>query len=229
MAKCSVRASRLYKTYRSGGMEVNALEDISFSLDEGDFAAILGPSGSGKSTLMNVLGTIDKPTQGHVFIDGTDTSSMTGSELARFRNRKLGFVFQAFNLVNGITAQKNVELPLMLSNVPRDEREKRARALLTQLGLGHRLSLKPTQLSGGEQQRVAVARALINKPSLILADEPTGNLDTKAGDEVVAILHKISREDKVTVVMVTHNPDITRHCDKVIRIKDGKMERGMTK
>ena len=229
MAKCSVRASRVYKTYRSGGMEVNALEDISFSLDEGDFAAILGPSGSGKSTLMNVLGTIDKPTRGHVFIDGTDTSSMTGSELARFRNRKLGFVFQAFNLVNGITAQKNVELPLMLSNVPRDEREKRARALLTQLGLGHRLSLKPTQLSGGEQQRVAVARALINKPSLILADEPTGNLDTKAGDEVVAILHKISREDKVTVVMVTHNPDITRHCDKVIRIKDGKMERGMTK
>ncbi len=229
MEKCSVRASKVCKTYKSGGIEVRALSDISFSLNEGDFVAILGPSGSGKSTLMNILGTIDKPTSGHVFIDGIDASVMNDAELAKFRNEKLGFVFQAFNLVNGLSALKNVELPLMLSNVSREEREQRAVKLLTRLGLGQRLNLKPTQLSGGEQQRVAVARALINNPTMILADEPTGNLDTKSGDEVINILREIARSGKVTVIMVTHNLEITKHCDKIIRIRDGKMEKGVTK
>ena len=221
----SVRVNNVYKTYKSNDIEVHALEGVSFTLKEGDFAAIVGPSGSGKSTLMNILGTIDKPSSGEVFIDGTATSKMDGDALATFRNRKLGFVFQAFNLINGLDAEKNVELPLMMTDVSEQERRKRADELLVQLGLGHRLKLKPTQLSGGEQQRVAVARALVNKPSLILADEPTGNLDSKAGDAVVKLLRDISKAGNVTIVMVTHNPDTTKFCDKVIHIKDGKVDR----
>lgn len=221
----SVVVKNLSKVYRSGQIEVDALIDVSFYLNRGEFAAIVGPSGSGKSTLMHILGTIDKPTMGEVYIDGVATSEMDGNKLAEFRNKKLGFVFQAYNLVNGIDAEANVELPLMVNPMPNDDRKDRADELLAQLGLSDRLKLKPTQLSGGQQQRVAIARALVNRPSLILADEPTGNLDTKSGDEVIKLFKNISRDSNVTVVMVTHNPDITRYCDRVIHIRDGRIEK----
>jgi putative ABC transport system ATP-binding protein len=213
------------KVYRSGAIEVDALVDVSFFLKRGEFVAIVGPSGSGKSTLMHILGTIDRPTMGEVYIDGVATSEMDGDRLAEFRNKKLGFVFQAFNLVNGLSAEMNVELPLMVSPMPMHERKERADRLLSQLGLSDRLKLKPGQLSGGQQQRVAVARALINSPALLLADEPTGNLDTKSGDEVIKLFKGISRTQNVTTIMVTHNPDITRQCDRVIHIKDGRLEK----
>ncbi len=229
MEDYSLRVSNVSKVYHSGEVEVRALDNVSFTFKKGDFAAIVGPSGSGKSTLMNILGTIDKPSSGEVYIDGLPTSEITGDRLAEFRNKKLGFVFQAFNLINGLDAEKNVELPLMVN--PMDEKRRKAKAerLLTKLGLGARLQLKPTQLSGGEQQRVAIARALVNDPVIVLADEPTGNLDTKSGDEVVSLLRKISREDKVTVVMVTHNLETTKHCDKIIYIRDGKLEKEVVK
>lgn len=225
MANYAVRADNVSKIYKTGDVEVDALKNVSFTLKQGEFAAIVGPSGSGKSTLMHILGTIDKPTQGEVYIDGVPTSKMSGDVLADFRGRKLGFIFQAFNLINGLTTQDNVELPLMVMNVAESERKKRAEAILTHLGLGQRLHLTPNNISGGEQQRVAIARALINNPSLVLADEPTGNLDTKSGDVVLKMLKDICTSRNVTIVMVTHNVDITRHCDKVIHILDGEIEK----
>jgi putative ABC transport system ATP-binding protein len=221
----SVVVKNVSKVYRSGTIEVDALINVSFALKKGEFVAIVGPSGSGKSTLMHILGTIDRPTIGEVYIDGIATSEMDGDKLAEFRNKKLGFVFQAFNLVNGLSAEMNVELPLMVNPMPIHERKERADKLLVQLGLEDRLRLKPTQLSGGQQQRVAVARALVNNPALLLADEPTGNLDTKSGEEVIKLFKGISRSQHVTTVMVTHNPDITKQCDRVIHIKDGRLEK----
>ena len=225
MPDYSVEARKVTKVYKSGSIEVDALTDVSFSLKQGDFAAIVGPSGSGKSTLMNILGTIDRPTKGEIYIDGVPTSKMDGNRLAEFRNRKLGFIFQAFNLINGLDAEKNTELPLMVDPMPESERKRRADALLTKLGLGNRLRLNPTQLSGGEQQRVAIARALVKDPVLILADEPTGDLDSKTSEEVVQLLNSISKSGKVTIVMVTHNLDLTRYCNRVIHIKDGRIEK----
>ena len=225
MSDYSVEARNVTKVYRSGSIEVDALTEVSFSLKKGDFAAIVGPSGSGKSTLMNILGTIDRPTKGEVYIDGVPTSKMDGNRLADFRNKKLGFIFQAFNLINGLDAEKNTELPLMVDPMPESERKRKADALLTRLGLGNRLRLNPTQLSGGEQQRVAIARALVRDPVLILADEPTGDLDSKTSEEVVQLLNDISKNGKVTIIMVTHNLDLTRYCNRIIHIKDGRIEK----
>ncbi|MEM3839228.1 MAG: ABC transporter ATP-binding protein [Candidatus Micrarchaeaceae archaeon] len=225
MTDYSVQVKKVEKLYRAGDITVKALDGISFSLRRGEFAAIVGPSGSGKSTLMNLLGTIDKPTSGEIYIDGIPTSKMNGDQLAQFRNQKLGFIFQAYNLIVGLDAEKNAELPLMINSVPEEERRQRAEKLLSSLGLAARLRQKPIQLSGGEQQRVAIARALINNPALVLADEPTGNLDTKAGDGVIRLLNSISKERKVTIIMVTHNLDIVKHCDRVIHIRDGKIEK----
>lgn len=225
MANYSVRVRDVRKVYRSGNIRVKALDGISFALEKGDFAAIVGPSGSGKSTLMNIIGTIDRPTSGEVYIDGMPTSHMTGDSLSGFRNRKLGFVFQAFNLVNGLDAQKNIELPLMLSPISEEERRNKVRMMLSQLGLSDRAGLKPTQLSGGQQQRVAIARALVNDPTLILADEPTGNLDSRSGRDVIKLLKRISDTGSVTIVIVTHNPDIAKACNKVIHLKDGRIDK----
>lgn len=223
----AVKVSKVFKTFKSGEIEVHASNDVSFELEEGEFAAIVGPSGSGKSTLMNLLGTIDKPTSGEIYIDGIALSEMKGDELAEFRRKKLGFVFQAFNLINGLTAEENVELPLMLGAGTERDRKTKADGLLIHLGLKNRLKMRPTQLSGGEQQRVAIARALVNDPTLILADEPTGNLDSKSGDEVIKLLRSISSsgKGKVTIIMITHDPDLTRYCDKVIHIRDGRIEK----
>jgi len=225
MAKYSVRVTNVSKIYKTGDIEVRALDGISFTLEEGEFAAIVGPSGSGKSTLMNVLGTIDKPTHGEVYINDTPTAKMNDDQLAAFRNKELGFVFQAFNLINGLTAEENVAMPLMMQQMSEEQRLKKAAEVLRVLGLGERLRFLPTKLSGGEQQRVAIARALVNDPTMILADEPTGDLDTKSGEAVVKLLSSISKERKVTVVMVTHNTDITKYCDRIIYIRDGKKEK----
>ena len=225
MSNYAVQVKNLEKVYHTGDITVKALEGVSFSLSEGEFAAIVGPSGSGKSTLMNILGTIDKPTGGEVYIGGVPTSKMTGNELAEFRNVKLGFIFQAYNLIVGLTAKKNVELPLMMGPMSDSERSERADRLLSGLGLSERSGLKPTQLSGGQQQRVAIARALVNNPTLILADEPTGNLDTKSGDEVIKLLKQVSKERKVTIIIVTHNLDIAKNCDRIIYIRDGRLEK----
>jgi putative ABC transport system ATP-binding protein len=224
-ADYSVIVKGVSKIFKSGDGEIRALDNVSFHVGRGEFAAIIGPSGSGKSSLMHILGTIDRPTSGEVYIGGIPTAKMNGDQLAEFRNTKLGFVFQAFNLIPGLTAKQNVELPLLVNPMPESERSKRSIELLNMLGLGHRLNQKSTQLSGGEQQRVAVARALVNKPTLVLADEPTGNLDTKSKEDVMKLFKGISRETNVTIIMVTHDPETTKHCDRVIRIKDGKIEK----
>ncbi len=221
----SVRAENLSKTYVIGSVKYPALGGVNFSLKKGEFAAIAGPSGSGKTTLLLLLGTLARPDSGEVFIDDMPVSKLGGRRLAEFRNRKLGFVFQSYNLVPGLTAEENVQLPLVACGVQPAERRKRARLLLDELGLGGRFGNRPGELSGGEQQRVAIARALVNQPSLILADEPTGNLDSKSAGTVTSILRRETVKRKVTTVMVTHNMEITKYCDRVISLRDGLIER----
>ena len=223
----AVKVDNVYKTYTSGDVVVKAVMGISFTVKRGEFAAIVGPSGSGKSTLMNLMGTVDRPTSGSIYIDGEDISKLNDEQLAVFRNKHMGFVFQAFNLINGLTAQQNVFLPLLANatEVPEKERYEKAAELLSSLGLGERLHLPPSKLSGGEQQRVAIARALVNNPSLILADEPTGDLDTKSGENVVKLLSSVCKERNVTIIMITHNLEITSYCDKIIYVRDGKLEK----
>ena len=223
----AVKVNNVYKTYTSGDVVVKAVMGISFTVKRGEFAAIVGPSGSGKSTLMNLMGTVDRPTSGSIYIDGEDISKLNDEQLAVFRNKHMGFVFQAFNLINGLTAQQNVFLPLLANatEVPEKERYEKSAELLSSLGLGERLHLPPSKLSGGEQQRVAIARALVNNPSLILADEPTGDLDTKSGENVVKLLSSVCKERNVTIIMITHNLEITSYCDKIIYVRDGKLEK----
>jgi putative ABC transport system ATP-binding protein len=220
----SVEVVDLRKTYVTGKLEYQALRGVSLTVRKGEFVAIVGPSGSGKTTLMNIVGTLDRPTEGEVFIDGTPVSKMNDDEYAYLRNRKLGFVFQAFNLVSYLTAVENVELPLVAAGVAPQPRRAKANELLQYLGLGDKGNKKPNELSGGEQQRVAVARALVNDPSLILADEPTGNLDSKSAEAVVGLLRGVSEEKGVTVMMITHNLDLTKSCHRVFRIRDGLIE-----
>jgi putative ABC transport system ATP-binding protein len=208
------------KVYRLGDMEVRALDGVSLWVDPGDWVAIMGPSGSGKSTLMNVIGCLDQPTSGSYKLDDVEVARMNDEQLAAARNRKIGFVFQTFNLLARTTALQNVELPLTYAGV-RDRRP-RAVAALERVGLGDRLNHRPNELSGGQQQRVAIARALINDPAIILADEPTGNLDSKAGAEIMAIFHELHAQG-MTIVMVTHDPDIGNQCKRIVRIKDGRI------
>ena len=206
-------------------MDYPALRDVSLSIPKGEFAAIIGPSGSGKTTLLNLIGTLDKPTKGEVFLDGTPTSALRGNGLAELRNRKLGFVFQFFNLVPYLTAEENVQLPLVAMGVPTSKRSMKAKEVLNQLGLGDKVNKKPSELSGGEQQRVAIARALANEPPIVLADEPTGNLDTKSAENVASVLRTICEERGVTVIMVTHNLELCKYINRMVYLRDGSIER----
>jgi len=210
------------KTYGEGDSRVKAICDIDFTIHEGELTGILGPSGSGKSTLLHIIGLLDRPTTGRVYIDGIDTSTTSETEHSRIRGKKIGFVFQFFNLIPSLTASENVELPLMIYDVPKAERKKKASAILERLGLGKRLNHLPNMLSGGERQRVAIARALINDPEILLADEPTGNLDSKTGEEVLRIFEELHQEGK-TIIIITHDENIVKITEKVIRIRDGKI------
>lgn len=209
------------KTYQMGEVEVHALRGVSLKIYEGEFLSIMGPSGSGKSTLMNILGALDQPTSGAYFLDGVDVSRLSEHDLARVRNKKIGFVFQNFNLLKRTTAQRQVELPLMYGGAR--NRARRAREALEAVGLGKRLDHLPSELSGGQQQRVAIARALVNEPAMILADEPTGNLDSRSGTEVMQIFQGLNRDKGITTVFVTHDPWIARHTNRVIMLRDGKI------
>lgn len=209
------------KLYHMGEVEVHALRGVDLQIYEGELLAIMGPSGSGKSTLMNILGALDQPTTGEYFLDGVNVSKMSESDLARIRNRKIGFVFQNFNLLKRTSALRQVELPLIYGGA--GSRTRRAKAALEAVGLGSRLDHLPSELSGGQQQRVAIARALVTEPAMILADEPTGNLDSRSGSEVMQIFQTLNRERGITVIFVTHDPWIARHTRRVIMLRDGKL------
>jgi len=210
------------KCYMIGDSEIVVLKKINLGIDQGEFIALMGPSGSGKSTLMNIVGCLDRPTRGRFMLLGKDVSSLPDDELARVRREELGFIFQTFNLIGRINVLKNVEVPMILSEVQREKRRARAFELLRSVGLEHRINFSPLRISGGERQRVAIARALANDPKIIIADEPTGNLDLKASDEVMAIMKNLHDEGR-TIIMVTHNPEVTKDCDRVIRLRDGQI------
>ena len=216
-----IKLTNLEKIYRTNEIETVALENVNMEVRKGEFLSVMGPSGCGKSTLLNIMGLLDLPTSGRVEIAGTDTAGMDDKTLAAFRNRRLGFVFQSFHLINSLNVLDNVELPLLYRKVPAKERRDRALAVLEKVGLSHRTRHFPTQLSGGQCQRVAIARAIVGDPDIILADEPTGNLDSKMGIEVMDILHKLNREDGRTIVMVTHNEAQARQTSRVVRFFDG--------
>jgi putative ABC transport system ATP-binding protein len=217
-----IEVSGLVKVYRSGEMTLRALDDVSFSVEAGEFVCVMGPSGSGKSTMMNILGCLDVPSEGRYILDGIDVKKQSRSELARIRNRKLGFVFQGFNLLPRANAIENVEMPLLYRNVPGRERRKAALAALERVGLGNRVEHRPNQMSGGQQQRVAIARALVGDAAVILADEPTGNLDTKTSEEIMRLFSDLNREG-ITLVLVTHEPDIALWGGRTLRFLDGKL------
>lgn len=217
-----IETNHLFKIYDMDGIETVALSDISFKINQGEFVAIMGPSGSGKSTLMHILGGLDQPTSGEYILDRENVEKLSDDELAEIRNRKIGFVFQAFNLLPRTTTLKNVMLPMLYAGIPKQERIEKATKLLTMVGLGNRLEHTTNQISGGQQQRVAIARALSLNPAMILADEPTGNIASAQAEEIMDIFTKLNREGH-TIVMITHEPDIARYAKRIIHIKDGKL------
>ncbi len=217
-----ISLSHITKTYRMGAVDITVLSDVSLSVKEGELIAIMGPSGSGKSTLMNIIGCLDRPTSGIYRFENREIDTMTDDELASVRNIKIGFVFQTFNLLPRFSALKNVEVPLIYSGVPASVRRDRAAPLLAKVGLADRLHHKPTELSGGQQQRVAIARALVNNPPLLLADEPTGNLDSRSGEEILNILTRLNNQG-VTIIIVTHDQNVAARCKRIINLKDGQI------
>ncbi len=218
----------LWKTYTMGDEQIHALRGVSVSIERGEYAAIMGPSGSGKSTLMNLIGCLDTPSKGTYLLNGKEVSTMNDNELARIRNEEIGFVFQTFNLLPRATALHNVELPLVYAGVSAKERQERAKAALEKVELGSRMGHRPNELSGGQRQRVAIARALVNNPSILLADEPTGNLDSKTGVEIMALFARL-HEAGNTIVLVTHEPDVAAHAHRTISIRDGQVEKDEAK
>ena len=221
-----IKLTNLEKIYRTKEIETVALENVNLEVQKGEFLSIMGPSGCGKSTLLNIMGLLDAPTSGHIEIDGTDTIRMNDKQLAAFRNQKLGFVFQSFHLINSLNVLDNVELPLLYRKVSSSERRKAAEAVLEKVGLSHRMRHFPTQLSGGQCQRVAIARAIVGNPDIILADEPTGNLDSATSQDVLGLLRVTSERFHQTIVMITHNEEIAQMADRIIRIEDGKIVSG---
>jgi putative ABC transport system ATP-binding protein len=221
-----VRTVGLTRRYKMGDAFVDALQGVDLTIARGEFVALVGPSGSGKSTVLNLIGGLDRPTSGQVWINGIELSASDERTLTRHRRQHVGFVFQSFNLLSRLTAEENVALPLMFSGVPEKERRARARLLLERVGLGPRLTHRPTQLSGGEQQRVAIARALVGQPALLLADEPTGNLDTATGAEIMALLKELNQEKGLTLLVVTHDPEVAAFADRTVRLRDGRIQEG---
>ena len=219
-----IETQEIWKTYEMGAEQLHALRGVSLQIRKGEYVAIMGPSGSGKSTLMNLIGCLDSPTQGNYWLAGRLVSQLTDDELAHIRNKEIGFVFQTFNLLPRATALHNVELPLIYNGTGAEERLARAKEVLAQVDLAPRMMHKPNELSGGQRQRVAIARALVNRPSILLADEPTGNLDSATGDEIMALFARL-HESGNTIILVTHEPDIGLHAHRVIRLRDGKIEK----
>jgi len=218
-----IKVEEVTKIYQLGNIKVPALNNISVIVEQGEFVAIMGPSGSGKSTFMNILGCLDTPTTGRYFLEGENIGELNKNQLAEIRNKKIGFVFQGFNLLPRSSARENVELPLLYNGLPAKERKERAMLALKAVGLEDRWNYRPNQLSGGQQQRVALARALVNYPSIILADEPTGNLDSKASAEIMELFLKLNQESQITIILVTHEPDIAAYSQRTIKFLDGKI------
>jgi len=222
-SEITVEVRDLVKIYKLGAVQIKALRGVSFSCRRGEMVAIVGPSGSGKTTLLNLIGTLDKPTSGQVLLDGVDVTKLSEKELTLLRRKKIGFVFQFFNLIPVLTAFENVELPMLIAGVKKEVREKRAKYLLELVGLTDRMHHKPDELSGGEQQRVAIARALANKPTLLLADEPTGDLDTETGLKVVNLMRELTKKENATAIIVTHDLDVASIADRILKMRDGKI------
>jgi putative ABC transport system ATP-binding protein len=218
-----IRIEDAHKIYKTGEVEVHALRGVSLEVEKGEFVAVMGPSGSGKSTMMNIIGCLDRLTTGRYLLDGVDVATLSKDQLADIRNQKIGFVFQSFNLISRTSVLDNVMLPMVYAGRPVPERQRRARLALASVGLAEKERSMPNQLSGGQQQRVALARALANEPSLILADEPTGALDTKTSEEVMRIFQNLNRDKGITIVLITHEPDIAAYADRVVRFRDGRI------